>query len=185
MVLASSVDSAPALSGSGWSPCGWTASTLPVADQHVAGGAHHGMPVAVLTGACGAMFGMVLTDQGCLAARRHRSRRTRRTGHRRRDGQRLAVRGAGEHHCRHHADRRPRVGRPAHGRCRRAESPAGFSQRSPQLGVDFGLAGWPRERTRPGVDNLEQVGPGHYRTTEPVRPGVPGRRCCASTTARR
>ena len=47
------------------------------------------VPVAVLTGACGAMFGMVLTGPAAATpGRRSRHRRTHRAGHRRRDGQR-------------------------------------------------------------------------------------------------
>ena len=70
------------------------------------------VPVAILTGACGAMLGMVLTDQRLPArARQHRTGGADRPGHRRGDRQRTALRGAAERHRHNDSDRSTRLRR--------------------------------------------------------------------------
>ena len=68
------------------------------------------VPVTVLTGACGAMLGMVLTDQRLPTPRhRHRTGRADRPGHRRGDRQRTALRGTAERHRHDDPDRGARL----------------------------------------------------------------------------
>ena len=156
------------------------------------------VPVAVLTGACGAMVGMVLTDQRLpRRAHRHRPRRPDCAGDRRRHRQRPALRG-------------PRK-RQRHNHSHRCSAPAGWSAHG-----DGGCPDHPREPVSDDpnwvsvlgwqgglandrgifIDHLEKVGPGHYRSTQPMpvsgsvedaaagtrrqdlyrRPDLPGRR---------
>ena len=108
------------------------------------------VPVAVLTGACGAMLGMVLTDQRLPSPRdRHRIGRADRPGHRRRHRQWAALRSTAERDRHHDTDGGARLGpRQAHGHRRRPDQPAQFDQRRPELGVGIGLAGRPGQRAR-------------------------------------
>ena len=100
------------------------------------------VPVAVLIGVCGAMVGMVLTSQQL-------PRRAISVGivvldgarHRRRDGQRAALRGTAARDRHHRADRCAERRRPAHGHRRHPHQSARPGQRGPELGVGARLAG--------------------------------------------
>ena len=144
------------------------------------------VPVAVLTGACGAMLGMVLTGQrlprraigiGLVALTV------------------LVIGGATANGLRYEvpqnatatidADGGAGLRRQADGDRRRADQPARPDQRGPELGVGPRLAGRPGQRPRhlhrPSARSSDPA------TTAPrsrCRCGASGRRCCVCTTAR-
>ena len=129
------------------------------------------IPVAVLTGACGAMFGLVLTSQtAAVPCDQHRSGGADGAGHRRRDGQRTALPRAaerhGDNHSRRCARRAARVSgwwTPTCGSTRRTSSattPTGCRSSRGRAIWRISAARWSPISSK--------VGPGHYRTTEAV-----------------
>ncbi len=142
------------------------------------------MPVAVFIGVCGAMIGMVLTDQrlprravsiGLVVAHR--------PGDRRSDGQRAALRGAAERH----GDDRTHRGSGRGQRMvdgRRPHQPADLVSDDPNWVSILGWQGGLANQRGIFTDHLERVGPGPL-PLDPARCRcrARGRRCCAFTTA--
>ena len=100
---------------------------------------------------------------------RHRIGRADRPGHRRRDRQRSALRGAAERHRHHDSDGGTRLG--ADKRMVTADvriNPPDLISDDPNWVSVLGWQGGLANERGMFIDHLERLGPGHYRSTQPM-----------------